>query len=67
MLGGGQELVINTVPLGPPTYQEIHTYALTYAHTQSSFSHRDMWDCISFNNKHTISPNDVIAAGLSAC
>lgn len=43
-----------------------HTYALTHAHAQSSFSHSDVWERISFNNKHTISPNDVIAAGVSA-
>lgn len=47
-------------------HKEIYTYALTYAHTQSSLSHSDMWERRHFNNKHTISPNDVISAGVSA-
>lgn len=53
---------------GPPrasTYEEIHTRVCS--HTQSSLSHSDMWERRRFNNKHAISPNDVIAAGVSAC
>lgn len=67
-MGGGQQRVINRKgPPRTPTYEEIHTYVLIYAHTQSSLSHSDMWERRRFNNKHTISPNDVIAAGESAC